>query len=238
MNRNPGSLWAASRTPWSPATRLPPGSGSCVLPDVLLDSPPPSSHSARLIAFVRGLLWYTKGVPFRPTLSASAGVAGISWFPCIESPCVPGVYDSVEPGRDLAVSIPSVWPSAHPDCVGAPDRCFRSSIPRLHVPLSTLQGIRCGAPRMTRGQDSSLLLSCMTLSFTTQCRLVPAHRDCQSRTFHHTFVGRRPMKTGWPPASPPESDWIGSRTSSRYAAADNKVSPALNIRAGEKLPVR
>ena len=80
-------------------------------------------------------------------------------------------------GQDLALSIPSAWPSAYPDCVGAPERFFRSSIASLHVPLSTLHGNPCGAPRMTRGQDGSLLLSCTTLSFVTLCRFVPAHQD-------------------------------------------------------------
>jgi hypothetical protein len=40
-------------------------------------------------------------------------------------------------------------------------RLFRSSIPCLHVPLSTLLWQPCGRPRMTRGQDGSLLLSCV-----------------------------------------------------------------------------
>src|SRR6266849_2982187 len=54
-------------------------------------------------------------------------------------------------------------------------RLFRSSIPSLHVPLSTLRRQPCGSPRMTRGQDGSLLLSCVTLSFTTPRRFIPAH---------------------------------------------------------------
>jgi hypothetical protein len=32
--------------------------------------------------------------------------------------------------------------------------------------------------------------------------------------------------------------WIGCRTSSRYAAAETRLSPALNSKAWEKLPVR
>ena len=35
---------------------------------------------------------------------------------------------------------------------------FQSSIPSLHIPLSTLRLRSCGRPRMTRGQDGSLLL--------------------------------------------------------------------------------
>ena len=37
----------------------------------------------------------------------------------------------------------------------------------------TLQVRPCGRPRMGRGQDGSLLLSCMTLSFTTSRRFIP-----------------------------------------------------------------
>jgi hypothetical protein len=70
--------------------------------------------------------------------------------------------------RNLAMAVPSVLPSAYPDSVGAPERCFRGSILSLHVPLSTLHGVPYDTPRMTRGQVGSLLLSCMTLSFTTR----------------------------------------------------------------------
>src|SRR5216683_1677462 len=48
-------------------------------------------------------------------------------------------------------------------------------MPSLHVPLSTLRWQPCGRPRMTRGQDGSLLLSCVTLSFSTPRRFIPAH---------------------------------------------------------------
>jgi hypothetical protein len=41
-------------------------------------------------------------------------------------------------------------------------------------PCRTLRFTPCDVPRMTRGQDGSLLLSCVTLSFTTQCRFSPA----------------------------------------------------------------
>ena len=54
-------------------------------------------------------------------------------------------------------------------------RGFRCSIPRLPVPLSTLRPWPHSRPRMTRGQDGSLLLSCRTLSFPTPCRFIPAH---------------------------------------------------------------
>src|SRR5262249_53669260 len=52
---------------------------------------------------------------------------------------------------------------------------FRGSIPRLHLPLSTLHLRRYRRKYMTRSQCGSLLLHCMKLSFTTPCRLLPAH---------------------------------------------------------------
>ena len=73
--------------------------------------------------------------PARRFLKA-AGNTGISWFPCIEFPCMRGVCDPAEPNGIIALSIPSVLPSASPDSVDAPDRVFRGSIPSLHVPLS------------------------------------------------------------------------------------------------------
>src|SRR5260370_18404406 len=47
---------------------------------------------------------------------------------------------------------------------------FAAQLPGPYFPLSTLQPIPCGMRRMTRGQRGSLLLHCVTLSFTTLCR--------------------------------------------------------------------
>jgi hypothetical protein len=52
---------------------------------------------------------------------------------------------------------------------------FRRSIPGLHVPASTPRWLLHDRPRMTRGQDGSLGLSCVTLPFTTRRRFIPAH---------------------------------------------------------------
>ena len=43
------------------------------------------------------------------------------------------------------------------------------------MPLSTLHVPPRDDPRMTRGQDGSLFLSCKTLSFSIPCRFIPAH---------------------------------------------------------------
>jgi hypothetical protein len=74
------------------------------------------------------------------------------------------------------MATPAVLPSAQSDSVGAPVHCFQGSIFSLHVPLSTLRLRPYDPNRMTRGQDGSLLLSCVTLSFTTRRRFVPAHQ--------------------------------------------------------------
>ena len=51
---------------------------------------------------------------------------------------------------------------------------FRSSIPGPPMPLFTLRPSPRDAPRKTRGQDGSLLLSCRALSSPTTCRFIPA----------------------------------------------------------------
>jgi hypothetical protein len=119
--------------------------------------------------------------PARRFLTA-AGITGTSWSPCIEFPCMHGVYDPAEPKQSPAMTILSVLPSVSPDNLGAPVRGFRGSIPSLHVPLSTLHAAPCDASRMTRGQDDSLLLSCMTLSFTTRRRFNQTHQAVPPNT--------------------------------------------------------
>src|SRR5437870_13781926 len=64
--------------------------------------------------------------------------------------------------------------------------CFRRSIPRLYVPLSTLRVLpHSSVPRMTRGQRGSLLLHCDGLAPSTSCRSPGA-----------------PRLDGWPMPSP------------------------------------
>jgi hypothetical protein len=87
--------------------------------------------------------------------------------------------------RFLALAVPSLLPSAYPDSVGAPNRCFRGSILSLHVPRSTLRVAPYDTPRMTRGQVGSLLLSCMTLSFTTRPQFHQRTRIPSCHTLDH-----------------------------------------------------
>ena len=127
------------------------------------DSPTACMLDFRLMAFSN-----------RPT--TSTGTDGVSRFSRVEFPCMPGVSDCAESAecsrwRFLRCCLPSrVTASA------LRSRLFRSSIPCLHVPLSTLRWQPCGWPCMTRGQDGSLGLSCMTLSFTTPRRFYPGAR--------------------------------------------------------------
>jgi len=60
----------------------------------------------------------------------------------------------------LALTHAALLPSSLCDAVGFSlvDGPFRSSIPSLHIPLSTLRVRPHDRPRMTRGQDGSLLL--------------------------------------------------------------------------------
>ena len=74
-------------------------------------------------------------------------------------------------------------------------RDFRGSMACLHVPLSTLHVQPCDCPRMTRGQDGSLGLACVTFTFTTPRRFTPAHSPSPPLTFRNPsdFAGpRRP----------------------------------------------
>ena len=50
---------------------------------------------------------------------------------------------------------------------------FGAQYPACIYPCPTLQVQPHGCPRMARGQDGSLRLSCMTLSFTTPRRFIP-----------------------------------------------------------------
>jgi len=111
----------------------------------------------------------------RPAHEIVTGVAGVSRFSRMEFPCMLGVSDCAEPFGSLRwrfhrYGLPSRWTTS-----AFQIHLFRSSISRLHVPLSTLRVQPYDWPRMTRGQDGSLCLSCVTLSFTAPRRFIPAH---------------------------------------------------------------
>src|SRR5260370_31161169 len=111
----------------------------------------------------------------RPAHEIVTGVAGVSRFSRMEFPCMLGVSDCAEPFGSLRwrfhrYGLPSRWTTS-----AFRIHLSRSSISRLHVPLSTLRVQPYDWPRMTRGQDGSLCLSCVTLSFTAPRRFIPAH---------------------------------------------------------------
>jgi len=112
----------------------------------------------------------------RPATSSTTGVDGVSRFSRVEFPCMPGVSDCGSPAdagdsASVGVAFRLVERRQHPS-----RDYFAAQYPAsLHVPLSTLRCQPYGWPRMTRGQDGSLLLSCVTLSFTTPRRFIPAH---------------------------------------------------------------
>jgi len=97
--------------------------------------------------------------------SLATGVPGVSRFSRLEFPRMLGVYDSAGSRVDLSFRLPrcSLPP---PKTTSAPRRInkFRSSIPGLRVPLSTLRPLPYGGWRMTRGQGGSLVLSYAALS--------------------------------------------------------------------------
>jgi hypothetical protein len=111
----------------------------------------------------------------RPAHEIVTGVAGASRFSRMEFPCMLGVSDCAEPfgssrWRFHQCGFPSRWTTS-----AVRIDLFRSSISRLHVPLSTLHEQPCDWSRMTRGQGGSLRLPYVTLSFTTPYRFLPAH---------------------------------------------------------------
>src|SRR5205823_11458420 len=67
----------------------------------------------------------------------------------------------------------SGWPDTVGALVLAISELTTSGYPAYMCPSPTLRVRRCRRPRMVRGQDGSLLLSCVTLSFTTSRRFIP-----------------------------------------------------------------
>ena len=92
------------------------------------------------------------------------------------------------------------------------------AIPRPHLPLSTLRCAPCGPPRMTRGQDDWLHLSCMTLSFTTSGQLSGASK----RPANPIFSRRRPVP-GWGGHRRSGGAFLGDRLK-LFQAFENRAS--------------
>ena len=111
----------------------------------------------------------------RPAHSFVLGADRVSRFSRVEVPCMSGVLDLAGPAgaRDSAptsVAFPPNKLRQHPYC-----QIFRGSIPRLHVPLSTLRVQPYDWPRMTRGRCGSLRLRRTALPSAPPRRFIPAH---------------------------------------------------------------
>jgi hypothetical protein len=94
---------------------------------------------------------------------------------------MPGVLDLAGPvgARDIAptsVAFPPNEQRRHPDF-----QTFRGSIPRLHVPLSTLRLQPHDWLRMTQGRCGSLGLHRTALASAPPRRFIPAHSFVSQR---------------------------------------------------------
>jgi hypothetical protein len=194
VNRNRLSLLAASRTRRSPANAFPQlciwDEASCPVFSLVVRLPsmpsageilPPlfghfagtTRPSDSLPAFMPRLWLIT--FPGRPVHSFVSGTDRVSRFSRVEVPCISGVLDLAGPvdARDVAstsVAFPMNKQGRHPDFPP-----FRGSIPRLHVPLSTLHAQPHDWTRMTQGRCGSLSLHRKALSSSPPRRLIPAH---------------------------------------------------------------
>jgi hypothetical protein len=99
-----------------------------------------------------------------------AGVSEVSRFSCMKFLGVPWGLRPRRTDRELALTFPSMLPSAHFYRVGVRVVCFRGSIPTPPILY-----LRFTASLAVAAQDSrpsgSLLLSCKALSSSTSCRL-------------------------------------------------------------------
>ena len=92
---------------------------------------------------------------------------------------------------------------------------FRVVLPRRHpelvfselhgqpayTPVPRFKGVLAERPRRARGQDGSLLLSCMTLSFTTPRRFIPTLSE-QLLPKLYSFLIFHGQPWGWPKSLP------------------------------------
>jgi len=78
-------------------------------------------------------------------------------------------------GQELALTLPSMWPSAHVNRVGIRVVSFRSSM--AHPAYSPVYASSCTSrcPTQNSGPSGSLLLSREKFSFSASHRFIPAH---------------------------------------------------------------
>ncbi len=115
---------------------------------------------------------------------AGANSHRVSRFSLGKLPCMLGVFDPAVPAMRsrldalrycLAVCL---TPSA--PLILAISELTTSGYPAYMCPSPTLPVHRYRRPHMVRGQDGPLLLSCVTLSFTTSRRFIPtlSRQEC------------------------------------------------------------
>lgn len=102
--------------------------------------------------------------------------SGVSRFSRVKFLCMLRVFDSAGHGVlafSYAALLSSGWADTVDSLILPISELTTSGYLACICPFPTLQVRRCRRPRMVRGQDGSLLLSCMTLSFTTSRRFIP-----------------------------------------------------------------
>ena len=114
--------------------------------------------------------------PFRRLAAADSNRA--SRFSRVKFPYMRGVCDSAVPVTRSRLRVPpcclpgDLTPSAQPVLIISELISFRDTQPAC----ASSPRFKCAVaerPRKGRGQDGSLLLSCVTLSFTTSRRFIP-----------------------------------------------------------------
>ena len=159
---SPGGV-AARCSPWSVALPSMPSAGACSPCSALRRyySSRPTAHDVHVGRPAQGL--------HRPARRASAPADRRSVLPLSRvgpHACLGAQLRRVL--RELAMAFLPVLPSAIREQRRHSGRdYFAARCPSLHCPCQRFYGSPSGSPRMTRGRDDSLLLSHMTLSFTT-----------------------------------------------------------------------
>jgi len=78
-------------------------------------------------------------------LTFAAGISEVSRFSCMKFLDVPWGLRPRRTGWELALSLPSMLPSAHINRVGVRVACFRGSMSHPAYPLSTLRCVPHGS---------------------------------------------------------------------------------------------
>ena len=104
----------------------------------------------------------------------TAGVSEVSRFSCMKFLDVPWGLRPRRTEQELAISLPSMLPSAHINRVGVRVVSFRGSMATPPILYLRFTGSLAVAVQDSR-PSGSLFLSCKALSSSTSCRFIPAH---------------------------------------------------------------